>query len=220
MRPADHVMERVSAGKIIAILRGDFRGLEDAIAAVLLESGLAAMEVTLNSPGAFDSIRRLSEQFGTRLAIGAGTVLQPDDVGRVADAGGQFVVSPNGNPLVIRETKRRGLASFPGCFTPSEIVAALEAGADAAKVFPAQCLGIGFIKAIRGPFPTVRLIPTGGVTAEAAREYWAVGAWAVGVGSELLGRDVSSDAGLVELRRRALNYAAEVRASEKGAPRD
>ena len=202
---------RIEAGRIIAILRGDFAGREEEMVAVLLEAGITAVEVTLNSPRALDSIARLAAQFGSRMAIGAGTVMQAQEVERAADAGAQFIVSPNRSLPVITATKQHGLASFPGCFTPSEIIEALEAGAHAAKVFPAQCLGPDFIKALRGPLPQARLIPTGGVTPEAARAYLANGAWAVGVGSELVGRPIQSTSGLEELRQRALAYVAAAR---------
>jgi 2-dehydro-3-deoxyphosphogluconate aldolase/(4S)-4-hydroxy-2-oxoglutarate aldolase len=204
-------IERISAGRIIAILRGDFGGREEEMVAVLFEAGLTAVEVTLNSPGALDSIRRLAARFGSRMAVGAGTVLRPAEVEQAAGAGAQFIVSPNRNLAVITATNQRGLASFPGCFTPSEIIEALEAGADAAKVFPAQCLGPDFIKGVRGPLPQARLIPTGGVTPEAAKTYLAAGAWAVGVGSELIGRDTGTATGLEQLRQRALAYVTAAR---------
>jgi len=208
---SDQVLKQIEAGRIIAILRGDFGGREEEIVSVLIEAGVTAVEVTLNSPNAFDSINRLSAKFGSRIAVGAGTVLRVDEVERVADSGARFIVSPNRNASVIKTTKRLGLVSLPGCFTPSEIVEALDAGADAAKLFPAQSLGIDFIKAMRGPLPDVRLVPTGGVTPEAARSYIVAGAWALGVGSELVGKDVISDEGFESLRRRARAFTEAVK---------
>jgi Entner-Doudoroff aldolase len=212
---SDQVLELIEAGRIVAILRGDFGGREEQIVGVLVEAGVTAVEVTLNSPNAFDSINRLSASFGWRIAVGAGTVLRVDEVERAAGVGARFIVSPNRNVSVIGTTKRLGLVSLPGCFTPSEIVEAMDAGADAAKLFPAQSLGIDFIKAMRGPLPHARLIPTGGVTPEAARDYLAAGAWALGVGSELVGKDVMSDEGLESLRRRAREFAEAVRGGAK-----
>ncbi|HKQ80506.1 MAG TPA: bifunctional 4-hydroxy-2-oxoglutarate aldolase/2-dehydro-3-deoxy-phosphogluconate aldolase [Blastocatellia bacterium] len=202
----DQIIKQIEAGRIVAILRGDFRGREEEIAASLVEAGITAIEVTLNSPGAFDSINRLSTGFGWAIAIGAGTVMRTDEVERAAGAGARFIVSPNRDANVIGTTKRLGLVSLPGCFTPSEIVEALDAGADAVKLFPAQCLGSDFIKAIRGPLPNIRMVPTGGVTPEAARRYIAAGAWALGVGSELIGKDVMNDKGFESLRRRASEF--------------
>lgn len=201
-------LEQISAGRIIAILRGDFGGRETEMVQILMEGGITAVEVTLNSPGALNTIRRLAEQFGTRMAVGAGTVLQKSEVGQVADAGGTFIVSPNRDLQVVAEAKRRGLVSLPGCFTPSEVIEALDAGADAAKLFPAQCLGAAFVRAMRGPLPHARLIPTGGVTPEAAREYIPAGAWAVGVGSELFTRELIAAGDFAKLRARVEEYIA------------
>jgi Entner-Doudoroff aldolase len=211
----EQTIEQIEASRIIAILRGDFCGREEEIVGVLTEAGITAVEVTLNSPGAFDSIKRLAVSFGSLIAIGAGTVLQSQEVERAAAAGARFIVSPNRNASVIETTKRLGLISLPGCFTPSEIVEALDAGADAVKLFPAQCLGVDFVKAMRGPLPNVRVVPTGGVTPEAARGYFAAGAWALGVGSELIGKDVINEKGLESLRRRATDFVEAARGATR-----
>jgi 2-dehydro-3-deoxyphosphogluconate aldolase/(4S)-4-hydroxy-2-oxoglutarate aldolase len=210
MQPSK-ILEIIRTGRIIAILRGNFAGHDEEIVAVIIEAGITAVEVTLNSPGALDSIKRLAARFGSQAAIGAGTVIQPEDVERAAEAGAQFIVSPNRDLRVIEMTKRRRLASFPGCFTPSEVVEAMQAGADAAKLFPAQCLGTGFIKALQGPLPQVRLIPTGGVTPEAARDYVTAGAWAVGIGSELVNAKTHGPGRFEELRQRALDFVRAVK---------
>lgn len=195
-------IQRIEAGKIIAILRGDFAGREEDIVAAMISGGLTAVEVTLNSRDAFAAINRLAKRFGSEMAVGAGTVLTPNEVLRAADAGAQFIVSPNRNIAVIEQTKKLDLVSLPGCFTPSEVVEAVNAGADAAKLFPATSLGPAFVKALRGPLPQIRTVPTGGVTAELAREYFAAGAWAIGAGSELIGKDLFAESGLEKLRQR------------------
>lgn len=195
-------IQRIEAGKIIAILRGDFAGREEDIVAAMISGGLTAVEVTLNSRDAFAAINRLAKRFGSEMAVGAGTVLTPNEVLRAADAGAQFIVSPNRDIAVIEQTKKLNLVSLPGCFTPSEVVEAVNAGADAAKLFPATSLGPAFVKALRGPLPQIRTVPTGGVTAELAREYFAAGAWAIGAGSELIGKDLFAESGLEKLRQR------------------
>lgn len=199
-------IQHIEAGRIIAILRGDFAGREEDIVAAMIAGGLTAVEVTLNSRDAFAAINRLANRFGSQMAVGAGTVLTPNEVLRAADAGAQFIVSPNRDVAVIEETKKRGLISLPGCFTPSEVVEAINAGADAAKLFPANSLGPAFVKALRGPLPSVRTVPTGGVTAELAREYFAAGAWAIGAGSELIGKDLFVADGLEKLRQRTAAF--------------
>ncbi len=203
-RAGERAGELIGRGRIVAIMRGDFGGREEEMVQVLAEAGVTAVEVTLTTAGALESIGRLVRRFGGELAIGAGTVLRVSEVEAVAGLGGQFIVSPNCRPEVIGVTKRLGLFSLPGCFTPTEIVEAVDAGADAVKLFPAQSLGPSFVRAMRGPLPEVRLVPTGGVTPEAAREYFAAGAWAVGIGSELIGRD----ADLERLRARAGEFVA------------
>ena len=189
---SEQVIEQIEAGRIVAILRGDFGGREEEIVDALVESGITAVETTLNSPGAIDSIGRLAASFGSRIAVGAGTVLRPEEVERAADAGASFIVSPNLNAKVIEVTKRAGLISLPDVSLPQRSWRPW-ARRGAVKLFPAQCLGPDFIKAMRGPLPNVRLIPTGGVTPEAARGYIAAGAWALGIGSELIGKEVMND---------------------------
>lgn len=205
----DRIRRLLETGRIIAILRGDFGDREEEIVSALIDGGITAVEVTLNSPNALKSIHKLSLSFGSRIAVGAGTVMSVDDVGRAEANGARFIVSPNRNTKVIVETRRLGLVSLPGCYTPSEIVEALEAGADAIKIFPANTLGPAYVKAVRAPLGDIRLVPTGGVTPEKAREYFAAGAWAVGVGSELLNRELLAGKDLEPLRQRALEYVGQ-----------
>jgi len=206
----EDTIKRLEDGRIIAILRGDFGGREEEIVAALIDGGVTAVEVTLNSPNALDSIGRIARSFSSRIAVGAGTVLKPEEVERAMESGARFIVSPNRDTRVIEATKRLGLVSLPGCYTPSEIVEALDAGADAVKIFPAITLGPAYVKAVRAPLGDVRLVPTGGVTPEKAREYFAAGAWAVGVGSELLNRELLSGSDLEPLRQRANQYKESV----------
>lgn len=203
-----NTLTTIEAGRVVAILRGDFGGREAEMVAAMIEGGLTAVEVTLNSPHALQKIQQLAKQFSTRCAIGAGTVLTPEEVQQVADAGGRFIVSPNCDPRVIQASKERGLVSLPGAFTPTEIVIAVQAGADAVKLFPATSLGPSYVKAVRAPLNNVRLVPTGGVTPEMAREYLAAGAWAVGIGSELLGKEILTDTSFTKLRERTAAFVA------------
>ena len=206
-------LQHIEAGRIVAIMRGDFGGREAEIVTGLRAAGITAVEVTLNSPGALATIAALARQFGTQMALGAGTVLRPAEVEQAAAAGAQFIVSPNRNVEVIATTKRLGLLSLPGCYTPSEIVEALDAGADAIKIFPANTLGPAYVKAVRAPLNEVRLVPTGGVTPEKAREYFAAGAWAVGIGSELVGKDVWQTGNFELLQRRAAEFVSAAQGS-------
>lgn len=202
----NQTLSTIEKRRVIAILRGDFRGRDVEIASALIDGGITAVEVTLNSPGACDSIARLAARFGSRIAVGAGTVLKREEVELVKDAGAWFIVSPNCEPAVIEAARRLEMVSLPGCFTPTEIVRALDCGADAVKLFPAQCLGVEFVRAMSGPFRGIRLVPTGGISPGIAREYFSAGAWAVGVGSELVGKQIATDSEIEQIRKRALAF--------------
>ena len=211
----ERTLRQIEQGRVIAILRGDFGGREAEIVEVLVEAGVRAVEVTLNSPGAFKSIENLATRFGLNTAIGAGTVLEPEEVEAATNAGAQFIVSPNLNLNVIDVTRRLNLVSLPGCFTPSEIIEAIAAGAHAVKLFPASCLGPSFLKAMGGPLQGAQLVPVGGVTPQSAREYFVAGAWAIGAGSELIGKEITAPGGLDSLRARALEYVAAAGMKDK-----
>jgi Entner-Doudoroff aldolase len=200
---SEQTLQTIGRGRIIGILRGDFQSREIEIVQALVDAGITAVEITLNSADPFGALSRMAGEFGSRIAVGAGTVLRPEDVARAAGSGAAFIVSPNCNPAVIQATRQRGLVSIPGCFTPTEIIAALDAGADAVKLFPAVLLGPAFVKAVRGPLGPVRLVPTGAIAPDIARQYFAAGAWAIGVGSELAGPDALSPGGIELLAARA-----------------
>lgn len=175
-----------SALPLIAILRGVRPDEAVAVAAALLDAGFRVIEVPMNSPEPLESIRRLAAAFGDRARVGAGTVLTVQQVRDVAAAGGTLIVSPNANPDVIRTTKAAGLWSAPGVATPTEGFAALDAGADMLKLFPAEQMGPSVVKAWRAVFPReVPLVPVGGVTVDTMAAFVAAGAAGFGLGSAL-----------------------------------
>lgn len=171
---------------LIAILRGITPEEAIDVGAALLEAGIDRIEVPLNSPEPFASIRAMAKDFGDRALIGAGTVLSERDVEQVADAGGRLVVSPNCDTEVIRKTKALGLQSFPGVLTPTECFAALGAGADGLKVFPAFLMGTEGLKAIRAVLPAMTgMYMVGGVGPESFADWIRAGANGFGLGSSL-----------------------------------
>ena len=153
---------------------------------MLIEAGFVAIEVPLNSPEPLASIERLAEAFGAQALIGAGTVLGPAAVEQVAAAGGRLIVMPHGDPAIIRAAKAQGLLCVPGVATPTEAFAALAAGADALKLFPAEALTPKVVKAWRAVLPTgVWLLPVGGIAPEGMAPWLAAGAQGFGLGSAL-----------------------------------
>jgi 2-dehydro-3-deoxyphosphogalactonate aldolase len=179
---------------LIAILRGVSTDEAAAMAEVLVAAGITQIEVPLNSPTPFASIAAMKSAVGADAIIGAGTVLSTDDVGRVRDAGGELIVSPNCDQRVIMATKAAGMASWPGVMTPTECFAALKAGADGLKIFPASLLGPDGIKAIRAVLPKGTFVyAVGGAGAENFGEWMAASADGFGIGSALYKPGLSVD---------------------------
>lgn len=171
---------------LIAILRGLTPGEAPAVGAALVDAGITTLEVPLNSPSPLESIRLLRDELGDAAQVGAGTVLTVDQVERTIAAGAQLVVSPNTDPQVVRATADAGVASYPGVATVSEAFVALDAGADALKLFPAFQVGIEGMLAWRSVLPPdTGLLPVGGVDASNLADWLTAGAAGAGIGSWL-----------------------------------
>lgn len=171
---------------LIAILRGVKPDEILPIGRALADAGFAIIEVPLNSPSAIESIRLLGREFGDKVLVGAGTVTTPALVSDVADAGGRIIVMPHADVAVIRAAKAAGLVCTPGVATPTEGFAALAAGADALKLFPAEMLPPPVLKAMKSVFPKdTRFVPVGGITPDTMAPYHQAGAAGFGLGSAL-----------------------------------
>ena len=178
--------EHLAACPLVAIVRGIRPEDADAVGAALVEAGIRIIEVPLNSPQPLDSIARLVARFGDQATIGAGTVLDPEDVARVAGAGGRIIVSPGADTEVIAAASAAGLVSAPGYFTPTEAFAALRAGAHVLKLFPAEAASPAVLKAQRAVLPkSVPILMVGGIAPETMRGYLDAGADGFGLGSGL-----------------------------------
>jgi 2-dehydro-3-deoxyphosphogluconate aldolase / (4S)-4-hydroxy-2-oxoglutarate aldolase len=180
------VTAQVEALGVVAVIRlkdpAKVRAVVDAIA----DGGVRALEVTMTVPRAVDLIRELAPVLPPGFLLGAGTVTDAATARAVIDAGASFVVGPVFRPDVVAACHERDVPAMPGCFSPTEILAAHESGADIVKLFPATMLGPQFIRDVRGPLPQLKLMPTGGVTLDNAGAWIRAGAVAVGVGSALL----------------------------------
>ena len=194
---------------LVAVLRGISPPEVPGVADALTGAGFRVLEVTLNSPDPFDSLRALTARCGATCLVGAGTVIDPADVARVRDAGGRLIVMPHADVAVIREAKRLGLVCIPGVATPTEAFAALAAGADALKMFPAEALPPAALKAWRAVLPKRTLVfAVGGMRPDNLQPYWEAGADGFGTGSNLYKPGAAPDA----VRAAALAYARGVRA--------
>ena len=175
----------LSSGVVAVIRMKDPERLSKVVMAIR-EGGVKCIEITMTVPGAVDVIAALVKTAPPDVLVGAGTVTDRGTANDVVSAGARFVVSPVFRPDVVAVTKAAGAVAIPGCFTPTEILTAWEAGADIVKVFPATSLGPKYFRDIAGPFPDIRLMPTGGVTVDNVGEWVKAGAVAVGIGSDLL----------------------------------
>ena len=180
------VTAKVEALGVVAVIRLKDPARLRAVVDAMMEGGVRALEVTMTVPRAIELIRELAPALPAGFLLGAGTVTDPVTARAVIDAGASFVVSPVFRPDVIAACHERDVPAMPGCFSPTEILAAHECGADIVKVFPATMLGPQFIKDVRAPLPQVKLMPTGGVTLDNAGDWIRAGAVAVGLGSALL----------------------------------
>ncbi|MFO0936918.1 MAG: bifunctional 4-hydroxy-2-oxoglutarate aldolase/2-dehydro-3-deoxy-phosphogluconate aldolase [Gemmataceae bacterium] len=178
-------LNRILSDRLIAVVRTDSaEGLSDVVDA-LVEGGITIIEITLTIPNALDAIRQLANP---KALIGAGTVLNAETAQQAIDAGARFIVSPILVRDVLTTCRKQNITVMPGAFTPTEIVAAWDAGADLVKVFPADGLGPAYFKAVRGPLPHIRIMPTGGVDLTSAKAFLDAGACCLGIGGNLVDR--------------------------------
>ena len=199
---------------VIPVLRCDSADVAVRVADVLIDAGLSAIEVTMTVPNAIEAIAALARRAKgskRRAVIGAGTVIDAAMARSAIDAGAEFIVSPGLVPEVVKAAKSGGVAMLPGALTPTEILEALRAGGDLIKVFPAGAVGgPSYIRALRGPFPDVLLVPTGGVNLENVTDFIRAGASAVGVGSELVSRELLAREDWDAIALRAKQFLAAV----------
>lgn len=194
--------------RLIPVVRASSAQSALRVVDALLEGGISILELTMTVPGAVDVIRTLSSQFGDRILIGAGTVLDAETACTCVDAGARFVVSPGLDIPTVSACNAMGIVVAPGALTPTEVLAAWREGADIVKIFPCDALGgPKYLKSLKAPLPHIPLMPTGGVTLENLREFILAGAIAIGVGGNLVDSKLSHEA-LVE---RASAFAKAVK---------
>ena len=207
--------ERTAAARLIVVIRGERADQYAPVLETLAGAGIRSVELTLSTPGTLDELPGLLERFGDQLDIGIGTVTDSDDLRRAAELGAHYIVTPITRADLLDAAAEAGIAIVPGGLTPSELHTGWAAGAAAVKVFPASVVGPGYLKDLRGPFPGIRVIPSGGVDLEAAGAWLRAGADAVSVGGPLLG-DALKGGDLGALADRAARFVG-VTTREAGA---
>lgn len=209
MSAANQLQQVLDRG-LVAIIRAPSGELLVDVAQALLDGGIDVIEVTFTVPGILDILRDVRKALGDRILLGAGTVLDTESARAAILAGAEFLVTPTVNPDVIRLARRYDKLVMSGAFTPTEILTAWEAGADIVKVFPADVGGPPYLKAIHGPLPHVRLLPTGGVNLDTLPSFVKAGACAVGLGTALVEKEALERRDFGRIRQQAAAFVARM----------
>jgi 2-dehydro-3-deoxyphosphogluconate aldolase/(4S)-4-hydroxy-2-oxoglutarate aldolase len=207
----DATLKRILDCGIVAVVRAESGEQLVKVVSALAEGGVIAAEITFTVPDAVDVIRQVRRELVDRVVLGAGTVLDPETARAALLAGAEYIVAPTVNLDVIRLCRRYDKAVMPGAFTPTEVLTAWEAGADVVKVFPADVGGPPYLKALRGPLPQVKLMPTGGVDLDTAESFLKADACCLGVGSQLVEPKAVAAGDFGRIRDLAARYVAIVR---------
>lgn len=208
---AKKLMEELSRERIIAIIRGIDEASGDRTAKALADGGIVFLEVTLNTEGALGMISRFRSDYAGRLRIGAGTVLDIGQAKEAVAAGAEYIISPNLDEEIVYYGAENGIEVWPGTMTPTEIVRAYKAGASAVKVFPFASLGAGYLKEIRAPLNHIPMIATGGVNLDNIASVFEAGAVAVGLGGNLVDKQLIREGRFDELTQRAQAFVSAVK---------
>jgi 2-dehydro-3-deoxyphosphogluconate aldolase/(4S)-4-hydroxy-2-oxoglutarate aldolase len=199
-------LSRVLKSAIVAVIRAEKGETLVDVAEALLAGGIDVMEVTFTVPRAHQVIEKVAAKLGDRVLLGAGTVLDAETARAALLCGAEFIVSPNTNVEVIEVCRRYSKLIMPGALTPTEVVTAWQAGADIVKIFPSDLTGPKYLKALHGPLPHIRLMPTGGVNLETAEEFLKAGACALGIGSSLVDPKLVAAGNLKKIEDLARQY--------------
>ena len=205
------VLKIINDTGLVPIVRANSSDEALKVVEAIRAAGVSTVEITMTVPGAIKLLESLSSTLGDKVLLGAGTVLDPETARLAILAGAEFLISPALNPKVIEMTRRYGKVSIPAGLTPTEILAAWEAGADFVKIFPCGTVGgADYIKALKAPFPQIEMIPTGGVNLETAGEFLKAGACAVAVGGELVDTKTINEGSFHIIEERARQYLAVI----------
>ncbi len=207
----ESTLSMLSSCGVVAVIRAPEPAKVEPLVEALAEGGVTGIEITMSTPKAISVIEHIADTFGTKICLGAGTILDPATCADAIHAGAQFVVSPIFDPAIVECTRRLGGVSIPGAYTPTEIFRAWNAGADVVKVFPATTLGPAYFKDLLAVMPYLKLTPTGGVDAKTAGAFIAAGAVAVGAGSSLVSKAALAAGDYATIRQAAVELVQVVK---------
>lgn len=207
------VLEKVKQLGLLAVIRGPSADLTVRIVEALVAGGVLGIEVTYSTPDAETVVRRLSAMFSDRILLGMGTLTKPEQATAAKEAGAHFIVSPVCEPSLVKSMVASGLLTMAGAFTPTEVLQTFNLGSDVVKIFPGSLGGPAYVKALKGPFPYIPMMPTGGVSSSNVAEWFATGVIAVGAGSELCPPQLAKEGKFDEITRRAAEFVQVVKAA-------
>ena len=213
MTEKETTLRKIQELGILAVLRGQSKELTLKMVGALIEGGVTGIEITFTTPNALEVVSALNDEFGQSITLGMGTLTRPEQAQAAQEAGATFLVSPHFKSDLAEAMVATGLPVMIGALTPSEVVAAYEAGSDVVKIFPGSLGGPAYMKGLKGPFPDIPMMPTGGVSDENLKDWFAAGAFAVGAGSKLCPKSLALAGDFDEITRIAERYVKAVSAA-------
>ncbi len=210
------VLARVRELGLLAVIRGPSPELTVQVVSALVAGGVTGIEITYSTPQAAKVVEELDRKYGEKILLGMGTLIQPGQVAEAKSAGARFLVSPHCEESLAQAMLASGLSVMLGALTPTEVLKAFNLGSDVVKLFPGSLVGPAYVKALRGPFPDIPLMPTGGVSAENVGEWFKAGVVAVGASSELCPPALAKEGRFDEITARAARFVEAVRLARQG----
>lgn len=211
------ILERIKALGVLAVIRGPSAELTVKMVEALMAGGVSGIEITYSTPNAEEVVRTLAQRFGEDILLGMGTLTNTEQAGCAKEAGANFLVSPVCEPELVRSMIASGLLTMAGALTPTEVLQAYKLGTDVVKIFPGSLGGPAYVKALKGPFPYIPMMPTGGVSATNVADWFAAGVVAVGAGSELCPPKLAKEGNFAEITKRAADFMQVIKSARSQA---
>ncbi len=207
------ILEKVKALGVLAVIRGPSPELTVKMVQALIEGGVTGIEITYSTPNAEEVVRALASRFGDEILLGMGTLTKPEQAKCAQDAGARFLVSPVSEPTLVKSMIGTGLLTMAGALTPTEVLQVYNLGTDVVKIFPGSLGGPAYVKALKGPFPYIPMMPTGGVSSANVADWFKAGVVAVGAGSELCPPQLAKEGKFAEITKLAVDFVQVVKAA-------